>query len=63
MEKDNRDSNILESMPVGQLFVKMAFPESIIGIFTNSTALRAYSVTPLRCPYFAEYLSMVRHFL
>ncbi len=116
MEKDNRDSNILESMPVGQLFIRMAvpavastsilnsvmqfvmlllpglvqgaqpilsynlgaglmervrktfhylllaciagsciiwavcmaFPESIIGIFTNSTELRAYSVTPLR---------------
>lgn len=26
----------------------MFFPESIIGIFTNSTALREYSVTPLR---------------
>lgn len=26
----------------------MVFPESIIGIFTNSTALREYSVTPLR---------------
>lgn len=26
----------------------MVFPESIIGIFTNNTALRAYCVTPLR---------------
>ena len=26
----------------------MFFPESIIGIFTNSISLRAYSVTPLR---------------
>lgn len=32
----------------------MVFPESIIGIFTNSTALRAYSVTPLR-----TYLSLL----
>ena len=32
----------------------MAFPESIIGIFTNSTALRAYSVTSLR-----TYLSLL----
>lgn len=28
--------------------VCMAFPESIIGMFTNSTELREYSVTPLR---------------